>query len=164
MKKYLGTIVLLIVGASVGLYSYYTYRMAHNIDFDTLELTNLAGESIDIQSIASKHLFIHFFATWCGNCLNEQAALESGAEILKEDQVTTLLISDEPIEKLKQFVLNKNLNTPIYHSKKKLSDLTIYTIPTCYLIHKNGEVVFTHVGEEAWDSPNVLKKLRAALN
>lgn len=163
MRVKLSTLFLLAVALGVAIYSYYTYRVAHEVKFESLDITDLEGKPIDLGDITDEHLFVHFFATWCGNCLNEQASLEAAAEILKSDGVTTILISDEPIEKLKQFVANENLKTPIYHSNKKLKEMSIYTIPTCYLLKNNGSVVFTHVGEEMWNDHAVLNKLRALL-
>jgi len=163
MKKQLRVIVLLAVGAAVATYSYFTYRVAHDVKFELLDITDLDGKPIAINDITDEHLFVHFFATWCGNCLNEQASLEAAAEILKSDGVTTILISDEPIEKLKKFVANEELKTLIYHSNKKLKAMKIYTIPTCYLINSKGEIVFTHVGEEVWNDTTKLSQLRSVL-
>jgi hypothetical protein len=41
--------------------------------------------------------------------------------------------------------------------------MSIYTIPTCYLLKNNRAVVFRHVGEEMWNDDDVLNKLRALL-
>lgn len=163
MKTKISTLFLLAFTLGIAGYSYYTYRVVHEVKFETLDITDLDGNPIVVKDLTDEHLFVHFFATWCGNCLNEQESLEAAAEILKNDKVTTILISDEPTEKLKLFVAKENLRTPIYHSNKKLKEINIYTIPTCYLMNKNGEIVFTHVGEQVWNDVTVLNKLRAAL-
>lgn len=134
--QWLGVVLLLIAAVSV----YYKYRVAPEIDFAQLQLTDLYGKEVSLQSYAGEKTFVGFFATWCGPCVNEIHKLEMAKKELKQKGVEFILISDEPIERLQMFDLNWTIRVTILHSKKPLKQLGIYTIPANYVLDKELKV------------------------
>ena len=96
MKKVF-TGALIIASLLVAAYLYQKYRIAPGIQFETLELTGLNGQPVNLKNYKDKKLFINFFATWCGSCLAEFPALDKAAEILMPDNFVFISISDEPL-------------------------------------------------------------------
>jgi thiol-disulfide isomerase/thioredoxin len=134
--QWLGVFLLLIAAGSI----YYKYRVAPEIDFTQLQLTDLYGRDVTLQYYAGEKTFVGFFATWCGPCRNEIHKLEMAKKELKQKSVEFVLISDESIEHLQQFDLRWTIRVTILHSKKPLKQLGIYTIPANYVLDKQLKV------------------------
>lgn len=115
---------------------YNKYRVAPEIDFRQLQLTDLYGNEVSLKEYSGEKTFVGFFATWCGPCVGEIHKLEMANKELKAKRVSFVLISDEPIERLQRFNLNKSVRVTILHSDKSLKELGIHTIPTNYILNK----------------------------
>jgi len=151
----------LIIALLIGVYQYHKYRVAPNIKFNHLELTDLTGKSVKLEDYRDKKLFLNFFATWCGPCVGEMPSLDKAAENLSQNNIQFISISDEPIALLNRF--NNRLNAQhiiILHSPKKLHDLGVFTVPTNYLLNNKGEVVFEKIGDQDWAAPEILTLLK----
>lgn len=134
--QWVGVALLLVAAGS----AYYKYRVAPEIDFTQLQLTDLYGTEVSLQSYAGEKTFVGFFATWCGPCVNEIHKLEMTKKELKEKNIAFVLISDEPVEHLQKFDLNWTVRVTILHSKKAFKELGIHTIPANYVLGKKLRV------------------------
>ena len=161
----------LIKGAAVvaalliAAFFYHKYRVAPDIKFQSLTLTHLNGQPVNLQSYKGKKLFLNFFATWCGPCIGEFPSLDKAAETLAPDNFVFISISDEPLSLLNRFSGRLNSSHIILlHSEKKLHDFGVFTVPTNYLLNDKGEVVFEKIGEQEWDLPEVTAELKKKAN
>jgi thiol-disulfide isomerase/thioredoxin len=160
MKKVF-TGALIIASLLVAAYLYQKYRIAPGIQFETLELTGLNGQPVNLKNYKDKKLFINFFATWCGSCLAEFPALDKAAEILMPDNFVFISISDEPLPLLNRASARLALqHITILHSVKKLKQQQIFTYPTSYLLNVKGNVVFKKTEEADWDTPEMIQTLK----
>ena len=157
-NKFIGAAGILVI-IFVALFLYDKYRVAPAVKFDTLILTDLDGNPVSLEQFKDKKLFINFFATWCGSCLSEMPSLEAAQTALAKDNFQFILISDEPLARLKRFSNKSDLPFIILHSNQKLSALKIFTIPTTYVLNLNHEVVFKKVEVEDWASEAMIKQL-----
>jgi thiol-disulfide isomerase/thioredoxin len=160
MKKLIAGVAITLA-LCIGVYLYHKYRVAPDIKFQTLELTDLNGQPVNLQSYKGKKLLLNFYATWCGPCRGEFASLNKAAEILAPDNFLFISISDEPLALLNRF--NKQLNAShiiLLHSVKKLHNLGVFTVPTNYLLNNKGEVVFEKIGEQDWSTEAVTGGLK----
>jgi thiol-disulfide isomerase/thioredoxin len=159
--------LLLIAGVAVLagsiFFLYNKYRVAKHITVQLLSLTDLEGKPIFLDNFNDKNLFLNFFATWCGPCMQEMPALESAQANLQDENIHFILISDEPIAKLKSFRDQSGMSLTILHSERSLKEEQVFTLPTSYVLNKKREIVFDLVGVANWDSPAMLDKLRNAL-
>lgn len=114
---------------------YYKYRVAPEIDFKQLQLTDLYGNKVSLSDYAGEKTFVGFFATWCGPCLREIPELELADKSLKAKGISVVLISDEPVERLQSFEMRKSVKLTILHSVQPLSELGVHTIPTNYILN-----------------------------
>lgn len=158
MKSFL-TIILAILAMGIGAFLFKRYMIAPKIQFPNLELSDLDGKSISMQSYIGKPVLVNFWATWCPNCLNEMDDLNKASKILSEKGIATVLISDESIETIEKYKQQNDFQFQYLRFNGKKETLNIYSIPTTYLLDKNGNIVFTKVGEEKWDNPSIIKKL-----
>lgn len=160
MKNKFIFLVGIVIAILVAGFFYNKYRVAPKVKFETLKLTDLNGNKISLDSFQGQKMFINFFATWCGPCIKEVPSLLSAQQILAKENFRFVLISDEPIERLKHFQEQTGTRVPILHSEKKLLEYKIYTIPTSYVLNSNHEIVFKKTGEEDWASDAVIQNLK----
>lgn len=157
-NKLLVNVVVLVIAASIAWYFYNKYRVAPKIKFETIELEDLSGKQVSLDSFHNKKLFINFFATWCGPCIREIPSLVAAQEILTNENFQFILISDESVEKLKN--IQEHVSLPVYHSVKKLRDLNIATFPSSYLLNTKHEIVYKQTNEADWSSEAMIEKLK----
>lgn len=134
-------IIVLIAALLTGSYLYYKYRVAPAIAFPELELTDLEGNPVSLADVKGQHLFVSFFATWCGPCIQEIPLLENVRRELAGYDFVFVLVSDESLPKLKRFAAYAGTSIRILHSNQKLKDLGIHSVPTSYLVDANGKTV-----------------------
>ncbi len=156
-NKLVNTVLVLALIAGAG-FLYNKYRVAPKVKFATLSITDLSGQPITLSEFQHERLFVNFFATWCPPCVAELPSLEIAQQQLK-GKTDFVIISDEPLERLRAFQQRTGYALTFLHSNTPLSSLDIYTIPTSYLLNKNQEILMKHVGEENWSSEEWLKKL-----
>lgn len=158
MKNKIIFTAAIVIAVLIAGFFYNKYRIAPKIKFESLELTDINGNEISIDSFHNKKLFINFFATWCGPCMSEIASIENAQQILANDNFQFLLISDEPLARLKTFQQQTQLL--VLHSEKKLSLLDIVTIPTTYVVNAKREIVYKQTSEADWASETMIEKIR----
>ncbi|MBK8657964.1 MAG: TlpA family protein disulfide reductase [Bacteroidetes bacterium] len=157
-RNRLVNIVLVVALTTGGLFLYNKYRVAPPVQFAALSLTDLQGQPVALNQYAQKRLFVNFFATWCGPCVAELPSLQQAQKMLK-GQTGFVIISDEPLERLRSFQQRNGYSLTFLHSNTPLSSIDIHTIPTSYLLNSRQEILMKHVGEEEWSSEEWLKKL-----
>ncbi len=162
MKNRLIRIAAVVAALLVAGFLYNKYRIAPKIKPAALVLTDLTGHPFALDTFKNQKLFISFFATWCGPCLQELPSIFEAQQILEPVNFRFILVSDESIELLQRFNEKTESRFLILHSEKKLHDYNIYTIPTTYLLNTKGEIIFKQTGEEDWASEKMIAKLKGA--
>jgi len=104
-----------------------------------LDLVNLNGDSISLLSYLGKPIVLNFWATWCLPCVSEMGSFETVRQE-KKDSVHFILISDEPVEKIKKFTDKKGYQLIYLKSEVPLEELGIRKIPQSYFYTKNGVI------------------------
>lgn len=158
MKGKIIFITGMVIAVLIAGFFYNKYRVAPKIEFETIELEDLNGKQVSLDSFHNKKLFINFFATWCGPCIHEIPSLVTAQEILANEKFQFILISDESIDKLKNIQEQSSLS--VFHSVKKFRDLNIATIPVSYLLNTKHEIIYKQTSEANWASETMIEKLR----
>ncbi len=108
------------------------------------ELSNLQGETIELESYLNKNIIIlSFFTSWSKSCVEEIDFLQELFEQYKTKNVKIFGISfDRKLEDLKSFVRKNGINFQILHDKKlkTLKDYRILIIPTLFVIDVDGNI------------------------
>jgi len=153
-------IVLILAGIGLAAHLYIKYRVAPDMRFAELKLSTLEGTPAKLSDYKGKAIFLNFWASWCGDCIKEMPSIEKAQQLLQNDNVVFLLVSDESAEKVKAFQERKPYDFNYLLSAQPFDELGIHAIPTTYLINKNGEVVYTKVGGEDWSMPEMVERIR----
>ncbi len=138
------------------------YPMA---DFN-LKVSDLNGKPIIMEDYRGKVIFLNFWATWCMPCVAELPSIDKLYNEFKDDNIVFLLISNEKSEKVKSYKTRKGYDVPfvIQDSTSKIPRMYYSrSIPTTFLINKEGKVVKASSGAEDWDDKEFVETLKKML-
>lgn len=156
-NRIIGITIAIAVLIFIG-YLFNKYAVAPQVDFEKIELADLDGNPVRLSSFQQPKLFINFFATWCGPCMQELPALEVAQQTLN-DKFKFILVSDEPADRLKAFQAKTQNKFLVLRSTQSLQQYKIYSIPASYVLNEDREIVFKQVGQEEWADKTMLKTL-----
>lgn len=124
------------------------------------KLLDVKGNEIDFNSFRDQVIVINFWATWCPPCVAEMPAFEKLYQDYKENVVFLFVANDDP-KRVEKFISKKGYSHPVYYQLTKApKDLSSNSLPTTYIINKQGEIVVNKVGAADWNS----SKVRALLD
>ncbi len=146
---------LLLAAITTYIISSYIKKNMQNPPLNQSTLSALDGTILDTNYLKNKVHIISYFQTWCGDCVKEQPEL---LKLKKRfgDSITILMVSDEPIEKIKEFVAKFGSPLEFYHSSKELKSMDIKRFPTTFLIDKTGKTVEVRVEGINWYSDETI--------
>ena len=123
----------------------FQYRM------DEIKLTDLKGQSVNMDQYKGKVLFVNFWATWCKPCLQEMPSIQKAIKTLGNESINYLFASDEDAAQIEAFK-NGHDYTFNYVRVENLSVLNIMALPTTFIFNKDGKLVFSESGYKQWNN------------
>ena len=153
MSKFIN---ILCLGISLGLLS---CGSAEPTFRDKLKILTLQGESLNKDQYENKVLILNLWATWCGPCIREMPDLQEMQTELPDDFVL-LLASDEEPEKVKRFIENNSFELDFVRLNNSIESLGVYSLPTTFIVGKDGELVDTLVGAREWNTPEQIENFK----
>lgn len=161
-KKIYILIFILLAGLS-GLYFYNKYKVAPKIDLTKLEILDADTLKFDIRSLKGQKVIISFYASWCGNCLDELKVLNK-IKTEKLSGITILAVTDESMEKMTSFRDRKQYPFTFLKLNTSFPEIGINSIPVVYLVNTKGEVVYENVGYIDWEDESTLNHLKSLMD
>jgi thiol-disulfide isomerase/thioredoxin len=113
---------------------------------------SLDGKQLRLSDLRGKVVFLHFWATWCAGCLDELPFISSLQDHTRNLRVSVVLLSEEDPQKIRKFLSTFHFSSlPAYvATEKSPSIFQVYELPSTFIIDKNGEVVYRHLGYAPW--------------
>lgn len=114
-------------------------------------LTSLTGEQVTLSELRGKIVILNLWATWCPPCREEMPHMQSFYE-KHQEEVEILAVNltslDHGLEKVAQFATEYELTFPILLDQTgEVGELyEAFTIPTSYIIDKEGKIFQKIVG------------------
>lgn len=127
-----------------------------------IKLADLKGETLDKEQFKNKIVILNLWATWCTPCIREMPDLVKMQNELPSDFVL-LLASDESLEKIQQFTERRPFDLPFTQIQTSVESLGVYSLPTTFIIGKDGQLLETLVGAREWDSSEQIEQLKTYL-
>lgn len=135
--------------------------------YDQIEgwsVRSLEGTEVELSQFKGRVVFVNFWATWCKPCVTEMPSIQSLYNHLKHEGVVFLLISEEKEETVQDFVDEKRYSFPVYLcAADRPPAFKSRGIPATFILDRDGEIVFKHVGSAKWDDKSCRSFLRGLL-
>lgn len=129
-------------------------------------ILNKEGQKIYLANFRGKVILINFWATWCAPCLAELPALQDLYNHFKNhNDIVFLFITTENLDKAHSFLVKKGYNLPIYQQIFPAPPpLYSNTIPSTYLIDKQGNIIIEVHRAKRWNSDKTISLINKLLN
>jgi peroxiredoxin len=129
-------------------------------------LNNLKGEKISLSSFNGKVVILNFWATWCPSCIAEMPSLNELYREMKSDGLEIIAVStDRSPEVAKKYVRKKGFDyTIVVDEDRKAARLfKVFSLPTTFLIDRNGVITEKFYGEYDWTDKEIKEKISRLL-
>jgi thiol-disulfide isomerase/thioredoxin len=124
------------------------------------ELLSMDGELINFSESIGKPVVLNLWATWCPPCVAEMPALQKLYDSFGKE-VDFYFVSSEDSDKLKKWLKTKEYNLPVYNAYSTFpKELESSSLPTTFVLDKQGTIVMKEVGSAKWDSDEMKKFLQ----
>jgi thiol-disulfide isomerase/thioredoxin len=132
-----------------------------NYDFT---IKDLAGNKFSFGQYKGKVVFVNLWATWCGPCRAEMAGIQKLYSSIASDSISFVMLSldrDIDQEKVVKYVNTKGFTFPVYLPSGRLTEqLSVPSIPTTFVIGKDGRIVAKEVGTTNFNTDKFKKFLK----
>ncbi len=131
-----------------------------------LTVRNLeGGGEVKLSSFAGKYVFLDFWATWCGPCIEAIPTLNTLEERFgpKGLAVAGVSVDDEKTEEIAKFAKTNRMNYRVFHGDDSMIDRFGKSrgLPTAFLLDPDGRVIQKFVGE--YPAARLIADVEAAL-
>jgi thiol-disulfide isomerase/thioredoxin len=131
---------------------------------DKLELQTLDARSAQLPGDENTFYLINFWATWCKPCIREIPALLELEKNLAGEGLKLIFISNEDGKKVESFINNRELGISSFLMPSAIETYELLYLPTTYLISPDGQILLKQEGEQAWDEPVMIDKIRRLIS
>jgi thiol-disulfide isomerase/thioredoxin len=126
-------------------------------------IKDLEGNKFSFEKYKGKVVFLNLWATWCGPCRAEMAGIQKLYAGMTGGNVSFVMLSidrDKDKEKVVKYVKDKAFTFPVFLPSGYLSEqLNVPSIPTTFIIGKDGKIVAKEVGTTNFNTAKFKKFL-----
>jgi len=130
-------------------------------------LKDIDGRDVSLSSLRGRVVLINFWATWCPPCRSEMPSLNSLYKEYRGKGLVVLAIStDRRMSDVKDYVSKNTFEFQILldPDMRVSRSYKVFSIPTTFLIERNGVIIKRFLGEEDWGSPRIRNEIKKALS
>lgn len=135
-------------------------------------LFNEDGDRVPLQELRGKAVIVHFWATWCPECIPEMQNLVTFINNLQNEDYSEIILipvvtDSRNINDIKAFMQKNNINdTAIFTDPGNalFGLLNLRTIPASLFIDKSGKIINIHKGPIDWLNQNIHKNVTEWIN
>ncbi len=130
-------------------------------------LKDLNNNVFNLSSLRGKVVVLNFWATWCPPCRAEMPSLNNLYRELRSKGLEVVAIStDRSASPVKDYLSKNPLDIKILvdEDSRVSRQFKVFSIPTTFLIDRNGLIVERFLGEEDWTSAEIKKKINNTLS
>jgi peroxiredoxin len=130
-------------------------------------IQDLNGKAVSLEDYRGKIVFLNFWATWCPPCLLEMPSMEKLHTQFKNKDFAILAIDlQEDPDKVRSFKERFQLNFPILldADASVAAAYGIISIPTTYLVDRNGYLVGGALGPRDWASDDAVALIKQLID
>jgi cytochrome c biogenesis protein CcmG/thiol:disulfide interchange protein DsbE len=125
-----------------------------------------SGKTLTRSNFGGKLLVLHFWATWCGGCVEEIPSLEVFQRQYGPQGVVVLGVSVDANEKLYRRFMSQ-FHVSYMTSRDPSWDIAAsygtFQLPESYIIDSSGKVVQKVIAAQNWQRPDFIDSLKKLL-
>lgn len=132
-----------------------------------ITLQRLDSEQTSLSSYMGNVVFLNFWATWCGPCRNEMPSMEKLHNAMSSDKFEILAVDlSETPDQVAEFAEELGLTFPILLDESGMYGriYDVRSIPTTYLIDKEGRLLARYIGTRDWNTESFIALLRKLID
>lgn len=129
-------------------------------------LKDLKGKTVSFSGFKGKVVILNFWASWCPPCVAEMPSFKKIYSEMKSRGLEVIAVSsDRSARDTRDFVENKGLDfTVLMDEDRNVSrEYKVFSLPTTFLINRNGIIVEKFFGEYDWTDREMKKKIERLL-
>lgn len=119
-------------------------------------IKDLEGNRVSVEDFKGKVIFLNMWATWCGPCRAEMPSIQKLYEKVDKEKIVFIMLSidkDSDLQKVTNYMTDKGFTFQAYLPSGSLpNQLRVPSIPTTFVISKDGKVVKKEVGSMRYDT------------
>jgi len=127
-------------------------------------IKDLYGNKLSFEKYKGKVVFLNLWATWCGPCKAEMPGIHNLYIKMKGEPIEFVMLSidkDKAISKVESYVKNNSYTFPVFMPSGYLAEqLQVPSIPTTFVISKEGLIVMKEVGTRNYDTKKMMEFLK----
>jgi thiol-disulfide isomerase/thioredoxin len=135
-----------------------------NFDYN-FAVKDLKGNRVPIDQFKGKVIFLNLWATWCGPCRAEMPTIQKLYDNVAKDNLVFVMLSldrDQDKAKIVDYIGHKAFTFPVYQPSGYLTQqLDIPSIPTTFIVSKDGKIIAREVGTTNFGTAKFQKFLEA---
>ncbi len=139
---------------------------AMNAPAPDFTLRDMNGNTITLSSLKGKVVLLNFWATWCPPCKAEMPTMNKLYNEIRGRGLEIIAVStDNSLSTIRNYLAKNPLDFPVVHDEKnQLSrQYRVFSMPTTFLIDRNGIIVEKFYGEYDWTDPDVRRQIEKLL-
>lgn len=167
MKKSLSILAILVL---VTIYTITAFKnkssepLTEKVFSYSFLLKDLDGKSISFDQYKGKVVFINLWATWCGPCRNEMPGIQKLYDAVGNDDIVFVMLSvdrEGEQRKVSSYVAANKYSFPVFMPSGNLPEqLNVPSIPTTFIIGKDGKIALHHVGSTNYNTEKYRRLLQ----
>ena len=129
-------------------------------------LLNEAGDEVRLTDYRGKLVFLNFWATWCGGCVDELPEMMELNSLLAGRSFQMLAVSvDTSWTPIVDFFDSNGIRIPtlLYPGQHVRLAYQVFAYPETFLVDGEGRIVRKYIGWHDWTSPKVFGEIEEHL-
>lgn len=125
-------------------------------------LKDLSGRPVTLSSLKGKVVLLNFWATWCPPCISEMPVFNKLYKEMRPRGLEIVAISADRSEGyVRDFASKHSLDFKVIYDESRdvVKRYKVFSMPTTFLIDKNGIIVEKFFGEYDWTDQEIKKKI-----
>jgi len=126
---------------------------------EDIVFNDVNGQRVKLSDLKGNIVFLNFWATWCPGCRVEMPSMEKLHKQFKDREFVIIAVSvQEPAFRVKQFLIQNRLSftTLLDIDGNMGSRFGAFSIPTTYILDRDGGIIGKAVGSRDWYSKEAL--------
>ncbi|BDU50269.1 TlpA family protein disulfide reductase [Haliovirga abyssi] len=124
------------------------------------KVMRLDGEIINMEDLKGKYVLLNFWATWCPPCRREMPSIQKLYDDNRSNdkfEIVAISVDQKQAFEVQKFVDDNGYSFPIYYDKGGVLSRKFFikSIPTTFLVNKDGIIENKVLGGSDWSKLNV---------